>query len=182
MDRELRARERTACRIFSERRVFDHTGDALGPPRGGPFLQSRRQGSISFYNMLRLLARSRASLYSTTSTACGVSVSPEFGTYPGDVKIAYTTSFNAHPPSDNPIMPCFRIMDEDGSIRAGAVDPGVGRDVALRIYTTMSRLQTMDSIFYEGSYFQTDSVLTFFLLGLCSPAARQNQFLHDERR
>ena len=80
-----------------------------------------------------------------TSTA-----TPEFGVYPGGVKIQYTSNLDAHPPGDIPTMSCFRIMDEKGMIRPGAVDPDVGRDMALRIYTTMVRLQTMDAIFYDG--------------------------------
>lgn len=57
-------------------------------------------------------------------------------------------------------MACFRIMDESGNIRPGAVDPGVDRDTALRIYSTMCRLQTMDNIFYDA---QRQGRISFYM-------------------
>lgn len=44
-------------------------------------------------------------------------------------------------------MPCYRVMEEDGSIRpdADAAVADVDKDTALRMYTTMVRLQRMDA-------------------------------------
>jgi 2-oxoisovalerate dehydrogenase E1 component alpha subunit len=70
--------------------------------------------------------------------------------YPGNKQIPFTEKLDTHPPERSAVIPCFRIMDEDGSIRPGAVDPDVGRDIALRMYTTMVRLQTMDTVFYDA--------------------------------
>lgn len=84
------------------------------------------------------------------SSAAPLVGSPEFGMYPGGAKIPFTVKLDTHDPQHTPVMPCFRIMDEDGTIRPGAVDPDVGRDMALRMYTTMVRLQTMDNVFYDA--------------------------------
>lgn len=86
--------------------------------------------------------------------------SPTTGTYPGGVKIPYTSTLDTHDPGQIPPMACFRIMDESGNIRPGAVDPGVDRDTALRIYSTMCRLQTMDNIFYDA---QRQGRISFYM-------------------
>lgn len=86
--------------------------------------------------------------------------SPAFGIYPGDKKIAYVTSLNTHPPSANEPMPIFRIMDEDGSIRPGVEEPTADRDTCLKIYSTMMRLQVMDTVFYEA---QRQGRISFYM-------------------
>jgi 2-oxoisovalerate dehydrogenase E1 component alpha subunit len=96
-------------------------------------------------------AASRHPVFASFATDATVAYeSPAFGVFPGGKRISYTEKLDTHPPELNAVMPCFRIMDENGSIRPGAVDPDVGRDTALRIYTTMVRLQTMDTIFYDA--------------------------------
>jgi 2-oxoisovalerate dehydrogenase E1 component alpha subunit len=59
-----------------------------------------------------------------------------------------------------PVMPAYRVMDEDGSIRPGAPEPAFDRDAVLRMYTTMVRLQTMDNVFYDA---QRQGRISFYM-------------------
>jgi 2-oxoisovalerate dehydrogenase E1 component alpha subunit len=47
-------------------------------------------------------------------------------------------------------MPVFRLMNEDGSLRPGVPEPSASRDLCLRMYATMMRVQVMDTVFYEA--------------------------------
>lgn len=105
-------------------------------------------------------AASRRVAKRSSTAAVELPKSPAFGIYPGDTKIDYTTSLDAHDPSSRSPMPIYRVMDEDGSIRPGAVDPDVGQETCLSIYTTMVRLQTMDGIFYDA---QRQGRISFYM-------------------
>jgi 2-oxoisovalerate dehydrogenase E1 component alpha subunit len=113
--------------------------------------------------------------------------------YPGGKKIPYVTSLDTHEPATQGVMPIFRIMDEDGTIREGAVDPEVGHDTCLRyappphacarcdppgtaaatnppspplplprcsMYTAMTRLSVMDTVFYDA---QRQGRISFYM-------------------
>jgi hypothetical protein len=82
------------------------------------------------------------------------------GIYPGNKKIAYVTELDVHPPEYNPVMPAFRIMNEAGEIIPGAVDPEIGRDQCLQIYSSMIRQQTMDNVFYDA---QRQGRISFYM-------------------
>jgi 2-oxoisovalerate dehydrogenase E1 component alpha subunit len=97
----------------------------------------------------------RASLSSAAAVP-----SPASGVYPGGKRIAYVTALDTHAPSDDNLMPIFRIMDENGTIRPGAVDPDLDKETTLRVYTTMLRLQTMDNVFFES---QRQGRMSFYM-------------------
>ena len=82
------------------------------------------------------------------------------GVFPGDVKIRYVTEINTHPPDSAEPMPCYRVMEEDGSIRRGAEAPAVDADTCLRMYSTMVRLQTMDTVFNDA---QRQGRISFYM-------------------
>jgi 2-oxoisovalerate dehydrogenase E1 component alpha subunit len=82
------------------------------------------------------------------------------GIYPGDKKIRYVSKMDTHPPGRDEPMPIYRVMDEDGSIRPDAEAPDVDRDTCLRMYSTMMRLQTMDSIFFDA---QRQGRISFYM-------------------
>lgn len=86
--------------------------------------------------------------------------SPEYGVFPGDVKIPFVTTLDTHPPGFIPPMPVFRVMDEDGTLRPGAQEPTADRDTCLRMYATMMRLQVMDTVFYEA---QRQGRISFYM-------------------
>lgn len=82
------------------------------------------------------------------------------GIYPGDKKIHFVTELNTHNPSDNPVIPIFRIMDENGTIRPGATLPDIDQETLIKAYKTMIRIQIMDAIFYES---QRQGRISFYM-------------------
>ena len=44
----------------------------------------------------------------------------------------------------------YRVLDQDGSVRSDAVEPDLSRELALKIYGNMIRLEAMDDIFYNA--------------------------------
>jgi hypothetical protein len=56
-----------------------------------------------------------------------LSSSPEYGMYPGDTKIPYVSQLKILTKEDYDTIPAYRVMDEDGSIRADANEPEVSR-------------------------------------------------------
>ena len=82
------------------------------------------------------------------------------GLFPSGVTLPYTSVLDTHPPASIPPMPVYRVMEEDGTIRKGAADPAVDRDTALKVYSTMMRLQVMDTVFYEA---QRQGRISFYM-------------------
>lgn len=48
------------------------------------------------------------------------------------------------------VWPVYRVLDQDGSVRADAVEPDLSEELALKIYGNMIRLEAMDDIFYNA--------------------------------
>ncbi|CAI5733779.1 unnamed protein product [Hyaloperonospora brassicae] len=63
-------------------------------------------------------------------------------------------------PQHNAILPCFRIIDEDGDVMDGATDPQLSRDLCTKIYRQMIRLNTMDNILYDA---QRQGRISFYM-------------------
>jgi 2-oxoisovalerate dehydrogenase E1 component alpha subunit len=59
--------------------------------------------------------------------------------------------------------PVYRVLDTDGQVRPGAVDPSLDRELVRRMYRTMVRLQAMDSIFYNA---QRQGRISFYMTNL----------------
>ncbi|CAH0479645.1 unnamed protein product [Peronospora belbahrii] len=51
---------------------------------------------------------------------------------------------------DNVLLGYFPVLNEDGDIIDGAKDPHQSQDLCTQIYSQMSRLNTMDNIFYDA--------------------------------
>ncbi|CAM9889669.1 unnamed protein product, partial [Hapterophycus canaliculatus] len=56
--------------------------------------------------------------------------------------------------------PVYRVLDDDGSVRADAVEPDLSKEMALKIYGNMIRLEAMDDIFYNA---QRQGRMSFYL-------------------
>jgi hypothetical protein len=56
--------------------------------------------------------------------ARSLSSSPEFGLYPGDVKVPFVSELKILTRDDYETIPAYRVLDNDGTIRADA-DPDV---------------------------------------------------------
>lgn len=44
----------------------------------------------------------------------------------------------------------YRVLDDDGQVRADATEPDLSPEIALKIYGNMVRLEAMDDIFYNA--------------------------------
>ncbi|CAI9115572.1 OLC1v1016500C1 [Oldenlandia corymbosa var. corymbosa] len=72
-------------------------------------------------------------------------------------------------------VPCYRVLDDDGYIIRGSEIEQVSKEVAVKMYTGMVTIQTMDNIFYEA---QRQGRISFYLtssgeeaIGIASAAA-----------
>ncbi|CAH0478607.1 unnamed protein product [Peronospora belbahrii] len=63
-------------------------------------------------------------------------------------------------PKESDILPCFRLLNEDGDIIDGAKDPHRSQDLCTQIYSQMIRLNTMDNIFYDA---QRQGRISFYM-------------------
>lgn len=85
---------------------------------------------------------------------------PDHGIYPGNKKIPYVSELDTHPPSSIDVIPCFRLMNEDGTMRPGIPEPDVDAETGIKMYKTMIRLQTMDNVFYDA---QRQGRISFYM-------------------
>ncbi|KAL8243298.1 hypothetical protein R6Q59_009556 [Mikania micrantha] len=78
--------------------------------------------------------------------------------FEGD-KIAYTKKLNFLPGSSEERVQCYRVLDDDGYPESNMSEL-VSKEVALKIYSGMVTLNTMDKFFYEA---QRQGRLSFYL-------------------
>ncbi|TMW63488.1 hypothetical protein Poli38472_002429 [Pythium oligandrum] len=81
------------------------------------------------------------------------------GHFPG-TNMPYVNELVFRDPKENDLIPCFRIMNEQGDIVDGAQDPELGRDICTQIYTNMIRLNSMDNVFYDA---QRQGRISFYM-------------------
>lgn len=84
----------------------------------------------------------------------------ESGLYPGNVTVPYVSEIDFVKPEAMDIWPAFRILNNDGSVREGATDPDLPKDVVINMYTVMARLATMDKVFYDA---QRQGRISFYM-------------------
>ncbi|GLC56792.1 hypothetical protein PLESTB_001149300 [Pleodorina starrii] len=98
----------------------------------------------------------------TTTTPTCPSPGDAFLEVPGG-KLPFTSAIQFVGGSDSPAptIPCYRTIDSAGQDVPDAQVPyPLGQDLALRMYTCMARLQTMDTLFYEA---QRQGRFSFYL-------------------
>ena len=97
----------------------------------------------------------RGSLRSATSKSKSMPLRPifrsfstadDFGVYTGDKKIPFVTEIPTVMPDELPTYPAYRVMDDEGNIVKGATDPKLGKELCLKIYENMVRLNNMDKV------------------------------------
>ncbi|XP_076937156.1 2-oxoisovalerate dehydrogenase subunit alpha 1, mitochondrial-like [Bidens hawaiensis] len=79
--------------------------------------------------------------------------------FPGG-EITYTTEMKFLPGSSEKRVQCYRVLDEDGYLISSNMSELVSKDVALKVYSGMVTLNTMDKFFYEA---QRQGRLSFYL-------------------
>ncbi|KAJ6918624.1 hypothetical protein NC651_012780 [Populus alba x Populus x berolinensis] len=83
--------------------------------------------------------------------------SSQFLDFPGG-QVAFTPEMRFISESHKERIPCYRVLDDDGQLIQGSID--VGKEIAVKMYSDMATLQTMDTIFYEA---QRQGRISFYL-------------------
>ncbi|KAL9356408.1 hypothetical protein Peur_049661 [Populus x canadensis] len=83
--------------------------------------------------------------------------SSQFLDFPGG-QVAFTPEMRFISESPKERIPCYRVLDDDGQLIQGSID--VGKEIAVKMYSDMATLQTMDTIFYEA---QRQGRISFYL-------------------
>ncbi|CAN0311937.1 unnamed protein product [Pylaiella littoralis] len=124
-----------------------------------------RVANISSSNISLSLRRARPRGSNQGSVRMSKSTTPnaspaKVGVYAGGIEMPYTSTLGIVNPDTLPVWPVYRVLDEDGSVRDDAVEPEMSKDVALKIYGNMIRLEAMDNIFYNA---QRQGRISFYL-------------------
>uniref|UniRef100_A0A6N2KUP2 3-methyl-2-oxobutanoate dehydrogenase (2-methylpropanoyl-transferring) n=1 Tax=Salix viminalis TaxID=40686 RepID=A0A6N2KUP2_SALVM len=83
--------------------------------------------------------------------------SSQFLDFPGG-KVAFTSEMRFISESPKERIPCYRVLDDDGQLIEGGIN--VGKEIAVKMYSYMATLQTMDTIFYDA---QRQGRISFYL-------------------
>ncbi|KAJ6682739.1 2-OXOISOVALERATE DEHYDROGENASE SUBUNIT ALPHA 2 MITOCHONDRIAL [Salix koriyanagi] len=81
----------------------------------------------------------------------------QFLDFPGG-KVAFTSEMRFISESPKERIPCYRVLDDDGQLIEGGIN--VGKEIAVKMYSDMATLQTMDTIFYDA---QRQGRISFYL-------------------
>ncbi|MCD9640860.1 hypothetical protein HAX54_026568 [Datura stramonium] len=76
----------------------------------------------------------------------------------GEVPITAQMKFISE--SSEKRLPCYRVLDDDGYPILGSIFEEVSKELAVKMYSSMVTLQTLDTIFYEA---QRQGRLSFYL-------------------
>uniref|UniRef100_A0A2N9J810 3-methyl-2-oxobutanoate dehydrogenase (2-methylpropanoyl-transferring) n=1 Tax=Fagus sylvatica TaxID=28930 RepID=A0A2N9J810_FAGSY len=76
----------------------------------------------------------------------------------GKVRFSPKMRFISESPEER--TPCYRVLDDNGQLILGSSSVQVGEELAVKMYTDMITLQTMDTIFYEA---QRQGRISFYL-------------------
>ncbi|KAL3339773.1 hypothetical protein AABB24_028406 [Solanum stoloniferum] len=79
--------------------------------------------------------------------------------FPGG-KVPITSQMKFISESSEKRLPCYRVLDDDGYPLPGTIFEEVSKELAIKMYSSMVTLQTMDTIFYEA---QRQGRLSFYL-------------------
>ncbi|WJX40288.1 3-methyl-2-oxobutanoate dehydrogenase (2-methylpropanoyl-transferring) [Trifolium repens] len=82
--------------------------------------------------------------------------------FPGG-KVAFTSEMRFISDTSHKRVPCYRVLDDDGELMTHTNHVQVSKEMAVRMYSEMVTLQTMDSIFYEV---QRQGRISFYLTSM----------------
>ncbi|CAJ2667632.1 unnamed protein product [Trifolium pratense] len=82
--------------------------------------------------------------------------------FPGG-KVAFTSEMRFISDTSHKRVPCYRVLDDDGELMTHTNHVQVSKELAVRMYSEMVTLQTMDSIFYEV---QRQGRISFYLTSM----------------
>ena len=111
---------------------------------------------------LSLAMRSRtARLFSQTRRLVSTSAPKERSSFVG-AQSPFTTDPSFYYPHKHDLpasMPCFRVMDDEGHVVAGAVIPEIDRETMVAMQTTMVQVNEFDKVFFDA---QRQGRLSFY--------------------
>eukprot|EP01138_Halocafeteria_seosinensis_P000289 gb/GECG01000297.1/.p1 GENE.gb/GECG01000297.1/~~gb/GECG01000297.1/.p1 ORF type:complete len:439 (+),score=64.68 gb/GECG01000297.1/:1-1317(+) len=84
----------------------------------------------------------------------------EYAEFPGNVKLKVVDSLDTHPPDQQEKYPVYRLLNPDGTLRNGVDGSKFDKDELLKMYTYMSRVQAMDTVFYDA---QRQGRISFYM-------------------
>lgn len=120
--------------------------------------------SMSLHALMHPAARACRRLLSSAASDAAYASSIAFPGDAGGRRLPLVSALDTHAPGSTPPMAAFRLMDEDGRLRpdgAALLPPeACDRAAATAMYTTMVRLATMDSIFYDA---QRQGRISFYM-------------------
>ncbi|KAI9113304.1 hypothetical protein K1719_015829 [Acacia pycnantha] len=82
--------------------------------------------------------------------------------FPGG-KVAFTSEMRFIPESAEKRVPCYRVLDDDGVPMPYSNYVQVSKEMAVKMYSDMVTLQTMDNVFYEV---QRQGRISFYLTSM----------------
>lgn len=99
---------------------------------------------------------------STTTTAIATKQDQSHGIYPGSPTnvLPFTSLLEVVTPEQHPTWPVYRVLEPDGRVRAGALEPQLDEATVKKMYKIMVRLQAMDTIFYNA---QRQGRISFYM-------------------
>lgn len=108
-----------------------------------------------------LLAKTRSHRVVSVVGNCNRAFSgQDSGVYPGGVNVPYVSEMVVSRPEIEENLAAFRILDNDGSVRADAPEPTLSQETVVEMYTVMTRLTVMDQIFYDA---QRQGRISFYM-------------------
>lgn len=82
--------------------------------------------------------------------------------FPGG-KVGFTSEMRFISDTSHKRVPCYRVLDDDGQLMKHTNHVQIGKEMAVRMYSEMVTLQTMDNIFYEV---QRQGRISFYLTSM----------------
>lgn len=81
--------------------------------------------------------------------------------FPGALKSAFTSTLKFEVPADNPALPTYRVVDQDGEVVDKAFEPDLSEAEIVKLYKDMLTISVMDVIMYDA---QRQGRLSFYMV------------------
>ncbi|KAI0405094.1 2-oxoisovalerate dehydrogenase alpha subunit [Xylaria palmicola] len=96
-------------------------------------------------------------------SASSVSQRPgsDYVSFPGAVKSSFTSELKFAEPSDQPALPTYRVVDQDGNIVDKSFQQDLPNEEVVKLYKTMLMISIMDIIMFDA---QRQGRVTFYMV------------------
>jgi hypothetical protein len=97
--------------------------------------------------------------YGVRGLSTAMEIDSEYGVY-GGWKVPYTVQPEVVHPSTDAVRSAYRVLQGDGVLVSGAVEPEMSQERAVELMQLMIRLETMDQVFYDA---QRQGRMSFYM-------------------